>query len=88
MAAAKSEKGWTLKKDGLWLMSCRPGSIREYSQDGVLIDVPICLWGEKKNDALVIEHEYRARDMARILGAELFAVGVRGRGGVKKVEEA
>ena len=75
---------WLIRKDGLWLMGYQASGIEEFLADGKLTSMPTCIYGDRREDAMVFEEEFKARNLAKLLDADLMVVGKRG--GVRRVK--
>ena len=70
---------YIIRKDGMWLASCRHTGIKEIMTDGKLSDVSTGLWSDKIGDAKTFDDELEARCVARAVGGELMTVTPKGK---------
>ena len=75
---------WLIRKDGLWLMAYQASGIEEFLGNGQLVSMPTCIYSMRQEDAMAFYEEFKARNLANMLGADLMVVGKRG--GVRKVK--
>lgn len=47
-------------------------------RDGKLASIPTCLYSERREDAMLFDAEFTARNLANLIGADLMVVGKRG----------
>lgn len=69
---------WLIRKDGMWLMGYQASGIEEFMRDGKLASIPTCLYSERREDAMLFDAEFTARNLANLIGADLMVVGKRG----------
>ena len=70
---------YIIRKDGMWLASCRHTGIKEIMTDGKLSDVFTGLWSDRIADAKTFEDEFEVRRIARAVGGELMTVTPNGK---------
>lgn len=75
---------WLIRKDGLWLMGYQASGIEEFLGNGQLVSMPTCVHGDRREDAMAFDEEFKARNLAKLLGADLMVVGKRG--GIRRVK--
>lgn len=68
---------YMIRKDGLWLIGYQASGIKEYLGDGRLVNVPTCIYGDRRDDAMTFDEEYKARNLAQLLGADLMVIDNR-----------
>lgn len=68
---------YTLRKDGLFLLSSQPSGHKEIIADGSYSDVPVCLWGERRCGVKVFENKETAEHIAKIVGADVVKIEER-----------
>ena len=77
---------YIIRKDDMWLASCRHTGIKEIMTDGKLSDVCTALWSDKAEDAKTFEDELEARRVARAVSGEFLVATPKGK--IERVKEA
>lgn len=62
---------WTIRRDGLWLVTWQSTGVREFLGDGRLVSIPTCIYSADRRDAKIFDSELRAREVAAVIGGDV-----------------